>query len=164
MSGILNAIETSAQGLSIQRAKMNTVAKNMANAETVEGPDGKPYRRERVIVSAKKERPSFGSHLSRAQNKLTRTHEGHRSGIIASASRSEGGVRAEFEQIEDPESNYRLVYDPQHPNADEEGFVKMPDIEVVTEMVDMMAASRAYEANTSVISTAKNMAKDALEI
>jgi flagellar basal-body rod protein FlgC len=66
--------------------------------------------------------------------------------------------------VTDPASSYRLVHDPSHPQADAEGYVKMPDVEIVTEMVDMMAASRAYEANTVAISTAKQMAKDALEI
>ena len=68
------------------------------------------------------------------------------------------------QEIEDSASSYRLVHDPGHPDANEEGFVKMPDIEIVTEMVDMIAASRAYEANTMAIAAAKEMAKNAIDI
>jgi flagellar basal-body rod protein FlgC len=66
--------------------------------------------------------------------------------------------------VDDPASKFRLVYDPGHPDADEQGYVKVPDIEIVNEMVDMIAASRAYEANTTAILSAKEMAKNALEI
>jgi len=67
-------------------------------------------------------------------------------------------------EIEDPESHFKLVHDPTHPNADENGYVRMPDVDIVEEMVDMIAASRAYEANTVAISAAKKMARDALDI
>ena len=73
-------------------------------------------------------------------------------------------MQREHKQIVDPDSDFRLVYDPTHPDADDEGFVKMPDVDIVHEMVDMMAASRAYEANTNVIAAAKQMANDALDI
>jgi flagellar basal-body rod protein FlgC len=69
-----------------------------------------------------------------------------------------------FEETVDPRSNFKIVHDPSHPDADTEGYVEMPDVEIVTEMVDMMAATRAYEANTVAISAAKKMAENALEI
>lgn len=164
MAGILNAIEMSSQGLSIQRAKMNTVAKNIANAETTRTEDGGPYRRERVVVSEDKVKGNFSSHLKRAGLELNRTHDGH---IPAKARALKGD--AEFSSVEgdvitDKESGYKLVHDPNHPDADEEGYVKYPDIEIVNEMVDMMAAARAYEANTVAISTAKKMAEESLDI
>ncbi|RKX24961.1 MAG: flagellar basal body rod protein FlgC [Candidatus Zixiibacteriota bacterium] len=164
MAGILNAIDVSARGLSAQRAKMNAIAQNMANAETVETAEGGPYRRKRVLLSENKKSTSFNTFLSQADTKLARTHSAHRTG----ATRLEGD-RAKVSNVDyreeiDPESSFKLVYDPTHPKADEEGYVKMPDVEVINEMVDMMTASRAYEANTAVISAAKNMVKDALEI
>lgn len=164
MGGLINAIEISAQGLSAQRAKMNVVAQNMANAETVETPEGGPYKRQRVIVDAEKTSVPFSRELSRASTKLAQTNARH---LPSRARLQVGSVdvsTVKHKQIVDPDSNFRLEYDPTHPDADEEGFVKMPDVDIVHEMVDMMAASRAYEANATVISSAKKMANDALDI
>ena len=69
-----------------------------------------------------------------------------------------------FKTIQDPESNFRLLYDPSHPQADVDGYVQMPDIEIINEMVDMLAATRAYEANAAAISAAKRMADEAMQI
>ncbi len=164
MGGILNAIEISSQGLSVQRARMNVVAENMANAETVQTDEGGPYRRKRVIVSEDKSKVGFRSHLSNANTKLSRTHAGHISGSRLSLQKNERLSSVGHEEIVDAESSFKLVHDPTHPLADAEGYVKMPDVEVINEMVDMMAATRAYEANTTVIASAKKMARDALDI
>jgi len=164
MAGLINAIEISSQGLSAQRARMNVVAQNMANAETVETPEGGPYKRKRVIVSAEKTSVPFSRELSRAATQLTQTHAEHRPTKVRLQVNSMDVSTVEHEEIVDPDSNFRLVYDPTHPSADEQGFVKMPDVDIVHEMVDMMAASRAYEANTNVIAAAKKMANDALDI
>ena len=164
MGGLINAIDISARGLSAQRAKMNIVAENMANAETVETPEGGPYKRQRVIISSDDTKVPFSRELSRASTQLTRTNSEHMSGKTNLKVESVNVSTVEHKEIVDPKSSFRLVYDPTHPDADAEGFVKMPDVDIVTEMVDMMAASRAYEANTSVIASAKKMAIDALEI
>ncbi|MEW5796534.1 MAG: flagellar basal body rod protein FlgC [Candidatus Zixiibacteriota bacterium] len=164
MGGLINAIEISAQGLSAQRAKMNVVAQNMANVETVETPEGGPYKRQRVIIKSDKASVPFSRELSRAATQLTRTHPDHRPTKIRLEIGAVDVASVEHKEIFDPESDFRLVYNPTHPKADEEGFVKMPDVDIVHEMVDMMTASRAYEANTSVIAAAKKMANDALDI
>ncbi|HOP06930.1 MAG TPA: flagellar basal body rod protein FlgC [candidate division Zixibacteria bacterium] len=164
MSGILGAIEISSQGLSVQRKKMNVVAENMANAETTRTPEGGPYRRQRVVVEQDEVKGTFNSMLNTASVKLARTSDRH---MTSHGYRSTDGVdlpTVEGDAVVDPDAKFRLVYDPSHPDADEDGYVQMPDVEIVTEMVDMMAASRAYEANTVAISAAKNMAKDALDI
>jgi len=164
MAGILGSIELSSRGLSVQRAKMNTVAQNIANAETTETEKGGPYRRQRVMVSEEKLDGGFASHLSQAKTRLARTHSGHISGKNRTVSQREDVSGAKLKVVEDPASAYKLVHDPGHPLADEEGYVKYPDIEIVNEMVDMMAASRAYEANAVAISAARNMAETALDI
>jgi len=164
MAGILNAIKISSQGLSVQRNKMNVVAKNIANAETTKTEDGGPYRRERVIVSENSENGRFNSHLKNANVKLARTSSGHISGRSQIENTEVKLSNVDMETVQDPASNFKLVYDPSHPDADEEGYVKYPDIEIINEMVDMMAASRAYEANTVAISSAKTMAKNAIDI
>ena len=164
MSGLLGAINISSKGLSVQRAKMNAVADNIANAETTETAEGGPYRRKRVMVSEVTENEKFGSVLRRANNRLNRTHAGHRLGGLKPAGKKVEMSSVEGQEVQDPASSFQLVHDPSHPQADENGYVQMPDIEIINEMVDMMAATRAYEANTVAISSAKQMARDALDI
>lgn len=164
MSGLLNAIDISSKGLSIQRSKMNVVAENIANAETTETKEGGPYRRQKIAVAEDKQNTSFNSHLQRAGLKLNRTSRGH---MPMKAIQMRGKTElsdVKMKVVEDGPESYKLVHDPSHPDADADGYVKYPDVEVVTEMVDMMAASRAYEANTVAISSAKKMAEQALDI
>lgn len=164
MGGILNAIEVSSQGLSIQRARMNTVARNIANAETTRTEEGGPYRRRRVIVEEAKVRGGFRNLIKRAGNQLVRTNRQHIPAHSDLVTRNIDTPTVGFKESIDPKSNFKIVHDPSHPDADAEGYVEMPDIEIVTEMVDMIAATRAYEANTVAISSAKKMAENALEI
>ncbi len=164
MAGILNAIETASQGLSIQRARMNTVARNIANAETTRTEEGGPYRRRRVAVNEDKVKSGFRNMIKHAGRELFRTSKKHIPARSATVTGNVDVPTVDFEETVDPQSHFRIVYDPSHPDANEEGYVEMPDVEIVTEMVDMMAASRAYEANTVAISSAKKMAENALEI
>jgi len=164
MAGILGAMEISSRGLSVQRAKMNAVAQNIANAETTETEDGGPYQRKRVVVSEDKIKGTFNSMVKEAGLRLSQTNQRHLGGKARRPGETVELSGVSGKEVTDPDSGFRLVFDPSHPKADEEGYVKMPDIEIVNEMVDMMAASRAYEANTVAISTAKKMAKDALDI
>ena len=164
MAGLLNAIEISSHGLSAQRARMNAIAQNMANAETVETPEGGPYRRKQVVFSEDKKNQSFSSVLKRADSKLARTDSHHLSGGKMIGRKKDQVSSVDSKMVEDTKDPFKLVYDPSHPDADTDGYVKMPNVEIIDEMVDMMTASRAYEANTSVISSAKDMAKNALEI
>ena len=162
MASVLSAFEISARGLSIQRAKMNSIAQNLANAETTETKEGGPYKRKRVVVTEQPFKQEFHAALQKADTKLSRTHEGHRPGNIRKLSNRLELSSAEMEEVR--EDGFKLIYDPSHPSANEDGYVKMPDVEIINEMVDMMMASRAYEANTLAISSAKKMAKDALDI
>jgi len=148
----------------VQRRRMNVTAENIANAETTRTEDGTPYRRKRIVVEEKTTQGTFDSMLKNAGMQIARTNPGHLgSGPVNSTKRMDLPT-VTTNQVTDPESAYRLEYDPSHPDSDEDGYVQMPDIDVITEMVDMMAATRAYEANTVAISSAKKMAKDALEI
>jgi flagellar basal-body rod protein FlgC len=164
MSGLFNAIEISATGMTLQRKKMDAVAQNIANVETTRTPEGGPYRRRRVMVSAAKEEVPFRNIMTSAKTDLVRTDSKHMNGISQLSTQKVEVSKVDGNEVEDPASSYRLVHDPGHPDADEKGFVKMPDVEIINEMVDMMAASRAYEANTTAILSAKEMAKNALGI
>jgi flagellar basal-body rod protein FlgC len=164
MSGIFSSIEISATGLSLQRKKMDVVAENIANAETTRTEKGGPYRRKRVMVSASQEEVPFRNVMNDMKTKLVMTDSKHLPGSPVISKEDVEVSKVAGKQVEDPASSYRLVYDPSHPDADEKGFVKMPDVEIVNEMVDMIAASRGYEANTTAILSAKEMAKNALNI
>lgn len=156
-------LNVSAQGLSAQRRRMNAIATNMANAETTRTEEGKPYQR-KVVVMKSSGSQSFAATLRSSAMTLSATSAGHMtaSGDIPIATESVPGSVGTDETI-DP-SPFKMIYDPTHPDADARGYVQMPNVNVVTEMVDMISASRAYEANVTAVNAAKNIAKDALEI
>ena len=163
MSGIFRALEISSSGMTVQRQKMDAVSENIANVDTSRTEKGGPYQRRRIVVSETTERPSFSSAMKRAHGKLTRTHSKHIEGMTRSGNRQET-PQVEGKNIVDAASSFKLIFDPSHPEANEEGYVQMPDIEIINEMVDMISANRAYEANIAVISTAKRMINEAMEI
>ena len=156
-------LNISAHGLSAQRKKMNAIASNIANAETTRTEDGGPYAR-KIVMMSEKAGDAFSGMLSSESFQLNTTDSGH-IGFSEVSSRGTDvqttGVSADEEIDRTP---FKMVYDPSHPDADEGGYVKMPNVNVVNEMVDMISATRSYEANVTAINAAKTMAKDSLEI
>lgn len=144
--GFFNALECSASALTAQRLRMDTISENIANVNTTRTEDGTPYRRKTVIFQEQNGNAPFSSYLSRAGRNAVKS----------------GGVRVS--QIVEDMTPFKSVYDPGHPDADENGMVQMPNVDVVTEMVNMISASRAYEANVTAINATKSMANKALEI
>jgi len=142
---IFSSLNISGSALTAQRLRMDVTANNIANAETTRTASGGPYRREEVVFTPI-EAPRVSTVFSRGRP----------------TDLSEGGVRVSA--IVEDEAPPRMVYEPGHPDADAEGYVAYPDIDVVTEMTDMISATRAYEANVSAINAAKSMATKALEI
>jgi len=139
-----NAMNISASALSAQRERMNVVASNLANIHTTRTPEGGPYRKKSVVFEAQDPAGPFESML---QDRLREQVKGVRvAGIEASR---KPPLR---------------VYDPSHPDADEEGYVLKPDINLMSEIVDMISASRSFEANVTAVNASKNMATKALEI
>jgi flagellar basal-body rod protein FlgC len=144
---MFGGMEISGSALTAQRLRMNVTAENIANAETTKGADGNPYRRKEVTLQSVGQAGTFGSQLSRAMGT---------SGVAP------GGVQAT--EITEDQTNGKLVYDPGHPDADEQGYIRMPNVDTVTEMVDLIDAQRAYEANVTAMSAAKQMFAKTLEI
>ena len=144
---MFGGMEISGSALTAQRLRMNVTAENIANAETTKGADGNPYRRKEVTLQSVGQAGTFGSQLSRA---------------MGSSGVAPGGVQAT--EITEDQTNGKLVYDPSHPDADEQGYVRMPNVDTVTEMVDLIDAQRAYEANVTAMSAAKQMFAKTLEI
>ncbi len=160
---LFSALNVSSEGLRAQRMRMNAIAQNIANAETTRTEDGTPYRRLVVQLKAA-DQSTFPTELQQAAVGLNRSNEEHLAGSFMEVGSSEPPpVSIETSEVRDP-SAFRMVYNPGHPDADEKGYVRMPNVNIVTEMVDMMAASRMFEANTVAINAEKTMAKDSLEI
>ncbi|MEA2154233.1 MAG: flagellar basal-body rod protein FlgC [Solirubrobacteraceae bacterium] len=141
---LFDAIDTAASGLSAERLRMDVTAENLANAQTTRGADGQPYRRK--VVALEQAGGGFGATLDGALR----------------GGGSSAGVRVAG--ISDDATPNRLVYDPGHPDADARGYVSMPNVQPVTEMVDLISASRGYEANVTVMQTAKQMFSKTLDI
>jgi len=141
MLGVFSAMEISASGLSAQRTRMNTIASNLANATTTRTAEGGPYKR----VD-----PVFEAVMLERMNQL------------APAGTSVSLVRVR-DVVEDQRPG-QLVYSPGHPDANVEGYVEYPNVNVVEEMVNMITASRAYEAGITSVETIKGMARSALKI
>lgn len=137
-----NTLRISASGLSAERLRLDTIASNMANVNTTRGADGKPYRRKIAV---------FQENLKKELSKETGKYENTPMGVKAVG-------------IEEDNSPLRRVYDPSNADADAQGYVSMPNVNVLNEMADMMVATRAYEANVTAINSAKSMFSKALEI
>jgi flagellar basal-body rod protein FlgC len=156
------AMNISTAGLTAQRKRLGVVAENLANIETTHTAEGGPYRRRTVSFE---ERRTFLSHVieaSRGSDDVARTHANHR--LLHPASLRQQELQGVSARINEDESPFREVYDPGHPDADEEGFVKYPNVDIVTEMTELISATRAFEANVTAFNAAKGMMRKALEL
>lgn len=139
---IFTTMKISASALKAQRIRMNTISSNLANIETTRTPDGGPYRKREVV--------------------FTSTQEGFAHTLDSRLRDAAQGVKVSHVQASS--QPLRMVYDPSHPDANGNGMLAMPNVNLVEETADMMSASRAYEANVTVVKSAKRMALKALEI
>ena len=167
MAGMLfSVMKTIGSGLSAQRKRMEAIASNIANAETTRTQDGGPYRRKSVVVKEITTEARVPSRSFKTSLRLATTSPSHMSGADAGVTGTTTVEQPDIEvsTYEDAPARVKVVYDPHHPDADANGYVAYPDINPVEEMVDMMTASRAYEANIAAMATLKNMVKKALEM
>lgn len=142
----LSSMNISASGLTAQRARLDIISENIANSETTRTEKGGAYRRKLPVFQSMEPRTSFGSLFFDRMRPFS----------------VNSGVRVD-EVIED-QRPLKLVYDPSHPDADERGYVQMPNVDVFREIIDSMAATRAYDANVTAFQATKLMAAKALEI
>jgi flagellar basal-body rod protein FlgC len=138
---LFRALNVSASGMTAQRARMEAVTENLANSDSAVTPTGKPYQRKIVVLKAV---------------------DGFQDALRGATDRPEGGVRVS-EIVEGKETPRRL-HQPDHPHADREGFVNMPNINPLREMLDMMSSTRAYEANATAFAATKSMGAKLLEL
>jgi flagellar basal-body rod protein FlgC len=141
----MDTLAIAGSALSAERLRLDVIASNLANAQTTRTAEGGPYRRRNVVFMPDAMESEFGATLA------SLSEEGARQGVT---------VR---DVVEDP-SPFRMVYDPGHPDADKDGYVAYPNVNPVAESVDLMAATRAYEANVQVVNATRRMAEAALGI
>ena len=160
---IYRSMDIAGSGLNVQRMRMDAIASNIANITTtnVDG-NGSPYLRRQVLTSPSPKQ-TFKSVLREQILSMKRTKQEHML-PTRSTRRTESTPEIEGNETEIPNMKKNVVYDPSHPDADENGFVVYPDINELEEMVDLMDAGRAFEANTTVINAAKSMLMKSLEI
>lgn len=138
---LFSAMKIGASGMSLQRARMNAVSSNLANINTTRTPEGGPYRKKSVVAEAiPLEKGKFANSIDKAVRQVR------------------------VAEVKEDQTPPRMVYDPSHPDANELGYVAMPNVNMMEEMTDMINASRAYEANAMAVNTAKTMAQRAIEL
>jgi flagellar basal-body rod protein FlgC len=139
-----SSMNVSSSALSAERTRMNLISSNLANANTTRTPEGGPYKRKDAVFAAAPLENAFGRTLDGATGQQVR--------------------QVRVDRIVEDQNPPRIQYDPSHPDADPQGYVAMPNVNVIEEMADMLTASRAYEANVTAVQAAKNMALKTLEI
>lgn len=166
LAGIFSGLGISASGMRAQRITQNVISSNLANAETTRTAEGGPYKRQKVLLEAdpreSDQRFVFGpfrlegdrtslAHMKIPESRMEIDQEYIGSGVAVSG-------------IVQDQNPTRQVYDPQHPDANADGYVEMPNVNVVQEMTDMITATRAYEANATAFNSTKSMLMKALEL
>lgn len=140
----LTSIQVSSSGMNVQRQRMDAIASNLANIETTRTPEGGPYKRKDVVVSATPMGDDFAATLHRELFDSVR--------------------EAQVSQIVEDQNEPKLVFQPSHPDANEAGYVAMPNINLMEEMVNMINATRSFEANIQAVNAAKTMALRAIDL
>ncbi len=143
---MFSAFNVNASGLTAQRYRMDIISENVANASTTRTEDGTPYRRKVVTFAEKGSQTTF-------------------SRVLGNVSAGYSGQGVKVDKVsEDTWTEMKMVYDPSHPDADENGYVTYPNVNIVSEMTNLIDASRAYEANSTAFSASKSMALRGLEL
>ena len=152
--GFMNTINIVGSGLTAQQLRLDIVAENVTNSQTTRTENGGgAYRRKMVVFEAVSGRDTFRDAMARASARAVPN---------GSSAPPAGGVRVT--QIVEDESPLKIVYDPTHPDADENGYLEMPNVDMVKEIADAMAASRAYASNVTAFNTLKSVLSSGLEI
>lgn len=154
--GFLTSMAISANGMTTQRMRMDIISQNLANVTNTRTVEGGPYRR-KVIITGEKTAVRFSAYMDRASTLFG-------SGFARAGNTAFTGLGSQVLGIATDASDFKMEYDPTHPDADEMGYVSYPNVDELAEMVDLMAATRAFDANVTAFNAAKSMALKALEI
>lgn len=151
--GLFSSFDINASGLTAQRYRMDVISENIANANTTRTEDGTPYRRKVVTFAEKGTGATVGTNTATAS---------FSDALDSAAANYQGGGVKVVGTYEDYSSDLIKTYDPSHPDADEEGYVYYPNVNVVTEMTNLIDASRSYEANATAFNTSKSITQTGL--
>lgn len=160
---IYRSIDIAASGMTSQRMRLDAVSSNIANVSVTRVKNGGPYLRRHVLMTTDP-RQEFADTLKRVSLQMEKTSPAHLGQSDSIGMRKENIPLVKGTEIEIPNEKKNVVYDPTHPDADAQGYVTYPDVNVVEEMVDLMVASREFDANVTVVSAAKSMITKSLEI
>ena len=167
--GIFSSIRISGSGLSASRAWLNVASENIANAQTTKTAEGGPYKKKSIqfqeTLLEKIIRNKAQDAKGNTKRKLEATDTRHlEMSVFPYKSLQKESLNAVVASVVEDSSQGRRVYEPDHPDADQDGYVLFPNVNIIKEMMELMIASRAYEANTTALTQARNMALKALEI
>lgn len=166
MRGVFSGLDISASGMRAQRIRQNAISSNLANVESTRTDQGGPYRRQFVVFSSDRDQKDtriINSEKSLEGIKTNGNHMSIPSSEFPKDTRFFGnGVKVA--EIREDERPPRMLYEPSHPDADEKGYVAMPNVNVIEEMTDMIAATRAYEANVTAFNASKSMYMQAIQL
>ena len=154
----------SSKGMGINRKKMDLIAENIANSETTKTPEGGPYKRKYLKVTGQEKTAKIIAPMANSTLEMRSSSSAHLSNNQSFAKSMElNNPEIQLSEIKDTKPG-DMVFMPEHPDANENGYVNMPNVNIVTEMVDMIAATRGYEANVTAFNASKQIAKDSLDI
>lgn len=142
--GLFQSFNISASGMTAERFRTDIIAENIANVNSTSTEDGNPYRR-KIVTFKEKDVTSFSKYLTTSKNKAI-------------------GNGVKVTKVTEDQSDFKMVYDPSNPDADENGYVSYPNVNTVTEMTNLIDATRAYEANTTAFDASKSLAEAGLQI
>lgn len=161
--GIFDSFDINASGMSAQRYRMDIISQNVANAETTRTEDGTPYVRK--VVTFEEKSDTQNRHFSHVLDSAFSNLSGRPIGYTNSAELTTQGKGVKIGEVaEDTWTEMNMVYDPTHPDADENGYVTYPNVSTITEMTNLIDASRGYEANATAFEASKSMALKGLEM
>ena len=153
----------SAKGMGINRKKMDLIAENIGNADTTKTPQGGPYKRQYLEISNAQGNNGITTPIGNTTLAMRGTSSDHLGGQSFNQNLALNDSKIEMKVLQDKKQG-DTVYMPEHPDANASGYVDMPNVNIVTEMVDMISATRGYEANVTAFNASKQIAKDSLEI
>ncbi|PID27756.1 MAG: flagellar basal body rod protein FlgC [Candidatus Cloacimonadota bacterium] len=163
-SSLFGALHISSSGLTVERRKMTAISENIANAGTTLTENGEPYRRKIITAAEGMSGKYFRKVFRDSELRLAETQEKHIPGKPFQYREKNELRGVHVEGVTEDKSPFKMVYDPHHPDADEKGYVAMPNINIVQEMTNLINVSRSFEANTTAFNSSKEMLKKAIKL
>lgn len=164
LKSLFTALDISASGLNSQRTRMNVISENIANAETTRTADGTPYRRKLTVLESGQPGKKFSEIITNPKLKFKRTNPNHRPEQPFKEIELNPKYGVHVDSIVKDMSPFRMEYDPNHPDANENGYVAKPNVNIIAEMTELVSATRSFEANVTAFNSSKDMLRKAIRL